>query len=80
VDNIHAVNDLAKYHMFVVQEWCWGGGDEELAAVGVRARVLSDSVSRVEPGMEKKELTAMLKSPARSCFSEKFSSANLGVP
>lgn len=28
----------------------------------------------------RKELTAMLNSPARSCFRVKFSSANLGVP
>jgi hypothetical protein len=39
-DHIHAVNDLAKYDVFVVQEGRRGGRDEELTAIGIWARVL----------------------------------------
>lgn len=38
--NIHAVNDLPKYNVFVIEMWQWHSGDEELAAIRVRARVL----------------------------------------
>ncbi len=38
--DVHAVGHLAEDDVFVVEEGCWDGGDEELAAVGVGAGVL----------------------------------------
>ena len=38
--NGHAVDDFAKNDVFVIEEGRGGSGDEELRAVGVRARVL----------------------------------------
>jgi hypothetical protein len=39
-NNVDSINDLAEHDMFVVQEWRCRCCDEELAAIGVWARVL----------------------------------------
>jgi hypothetical protein len=45
VHDVHAVNDFAKYDMFVVEKWGWHSGDEELTAVGVLPGVLGKQIS-----------------------------------
>jgi hypothetical protein len=45
VHDVHAVNDLTKHDVFVVEKWGWHSGDEELAAVGVWAGVLGTQIS-----------------------------------
>ena len=35
VYNIQSLNDLSKYDMLIVQEWCRGSCDEELTSIGV---------------------------------------------
>jgi hypothetical protein len=39
-NDVDSINDLAEHDMFVVQERRCGSCDEELAAIGVWARVL----------------------------------------
>jgi hypothetical protein len=41
--DVHAIDYLTKYNVFVVQEGRRGGRDEELAAIRVGARVLDDN-------------------------------------
>lgn len=38
--NVHAIKNLAENDMLVVQKWCGGCCDEELAAIGVWTGVL----------------------------------------
>lgn len=39
-NDFHTVNHLPKNNMLTIQERCWGGGDEELTSVRIRAGVL----------------------------------------
>lgn len=79
--HIHAVDDLAKHDVLVVQEGRGHGSDEELGAVCVGTRILV----MVSPDGwymcgQNRGLTAMLSRPDESCLSSKFSSAKEREP
>jgi hypothetical protein len=48
VDNIHALHNLAKHNMFVVQEGRRHCGDEELATVSIWSGVLPKKKKMLE--------------------------------
>ena len=81
-DNVHAVCDLTKDDMFVVEEGGGNSSDEKLTAISVRSRVLSKGHLKLSKLYLPVYvvLTAMLSNPAESCFRLKFSSANERVP
>lgn len=85
--DIHPVNHLAKHDVFVVEIRSRYRSDEELAAVGVGAGILSEFKTLANTTLcfcgrwtGRFRPTAMLKSPGTSCLTSKFSSAKALVP
>lgn len=61
-NDVHAIDDLAKHDMFVVQEGRRGGRDKELTAIGVWAGVLVQRFSRSSNGKKNRLLACRVYS------------------
>lgn len=61
-NDVHAIDDLAKHDMFVVQEGRRGGRDKELTAIGIWAGVLVQRFSRSSNGKKNRLLACRVYS------------------